>query len=455
MSLKRMVSISVIGLILMVLIFPGADSSSAWDKETWLKLPPYEWKGKKPELAEEWAKMIGFKAPDVVGKLAPEIKPGMIIDDKNYKNFSGLKQLLSGSLYARLDANSYAPLSPIKVVKTTQYYYTEGLIKKSLENLISCKIGGDGITMEGYCGGIAFPRPKSGIELIWCMDNKYLGDTMYMNPQWLRLFGRDNRPERDMKWYLGQVRWAFRCDWGDDIKPNPEGINYASSGWFFYPRDISGTCYLRRRFLGVEKPDEFMLYLPSMRRVRRMSGRDAQDPVFGSDLTWDDFQGFYQKISAVSFPAKWKIAEITERLIPTEIHIDYPKGEERPPDSYVDESGDQMFLFCGSWQRRPVYILEGEEQDENYMYGKRVIFIDRETFWICHNELYDQRGRLWRTHLRNGIIVNTTGEFNENFYDMVDHLNEHRTIGDMKGIPNPRWVGPEYSEMKFIIRKGK
>ncbi|RLA92075.1 MAG: hypothetical protein DRG25_06850, partial [Deltaproteobacteria bacterium] len=338
---------------------------------------------------------------------------------------------------------------------TNQYHFSKGCLKKTIENIKVCKIGADGISLEGYKGGIPFPHPKTGIEAIWTQDNKYIGDTMYMNPFWLRLYGHDNKPERDMKWYLGQVRWTYRCDWGEDIKPNPEGVNYATSGWFFYPRDLSGTCYLRRRFLDVEKPDEFMLYLPSMRRIRRMSGRDAQDPVFGSDLIWDDFQLFYQKISPVTFPVKWKIVGETEMLQPTLVHIDYRRGEERPPDCHVDESGDQVYLYFASWQRRPMYILEGEELDKSYTYSKRVLFIDKELIYIFNIENYDQAGRLWRSIIRDIVLENHTGYYTENLLDIVDHLNRHRTICDMRGITNPKWVGPEYSDIKFLIRKAK
>ncbi|RLA92076.1 MAG: hypothetical protein DRG25_06855, partial [Deltaproteobacteria bacterium] len=220
----------VMVVFLLGVVLGGVPSLFAWDKESWLKLPPYEWHTANPDLAEKWAKMVGFKAPDVVGKVAPEIKPGMVIDSKNYKNYPGLKKLLSDSLYARLDPNSYAPLAPLKIAPTSQYHWSIGALGKTLENLKTCKIGADGLTMEGFNGGVPFPVIKlddkyGGLMHAWNQDNKILGDTMYMNPMWLRLYGHDNKPERDMKWYLGQVRWTYRCDWGEDINPNPEGVN--------------------------------------------------------------------------------------------------------------------------------------------------------------------------------------------------------------------------------------
>jgi len=455
MKKNKVIFILVVGVFLVLGGGIPLFSMDRMDREAWLSHPPFKWESKNPELAEEWAKMIGFKAPDVVGKKAPEIKPGMIIDGNNYKNYPGLEKLLSPGQWKRMDLNSYGPLSPLKIVETNQYHFSKGFIEKTIKNMKTCKIGADGITMEGYIGGIPFPYPKSGLELGWNLDQKYLGDTCFMNPMWIRLYGRNNRPERDMKWYLGQVRWSNRTDWGEDFKPNPEGINFTGSGWFFYPRDISGSCFVRRKFLASDKPDEFMLYIPSMRRIRRLSGRDTQDPIFGADVNWDDFQQFYQKISPTDFPIEWKILEETEILAPSLIHSDYRKGEERPSDSFVDDSGDQTWLYFVSWQRRPVYVVESKELDNRYVYSKRILYVDREAMYPVIQENYDQAGRFWHSWVRDWMIENHTGYFMENFSDIVDFLNDHRTILDCKGITNPEWIGREYSELKFVIRKSK
>jgi len=92
-----------------------------------------------------------------------------------------------------------------------------------------------------------------------------------------------------------------------------------------------------------------------------MSGRNAQDPVFGSDVVWDDFQMSYQKIFPTTFPMERRILKGTEPLLPTYLNIHYAKGEERPPDSHVDESGDQTYLYWVAWQRRPVQAERGSD----------------------------------------------------------------------------------------------
>src|SRR5262245_20470991 len=58
---------------------------------------------------------------------------------------------------------------------------------------------------------------------------------------------------------------------------------------FTYPNDIRGT-----GFLVWEHPqgeDERFLYLPSLGRVRRIAGSEAQDSFVGSDFSYEDIGG--------------------------------------------------------------------------------------------------------------------------------------------------------------------
>jgi len=440
---------SMLFFLFVGILFFGNGETQALDKKVWLSLPPYQWKSENVELARAWEEMMGFKASEAVGKAAPEIKPGMIIDGSNYKDYPGLKKLLSPGLWLRMDPSSYAPLGPLKIGETDQYHWSEGCRKKSVENTGSCRIGGDGISLEGYKGGIPFIHPRKGIESAWNRDNKYMGDTFEVSQFWMRLYGRNNRPERSLKQTVWHVRWSNRCDWGEDVKPNPEGISYILSAHLFYPRDISGNAWVRRRFLDPEKPDEFLLYIPSMRRVRRMSGLDSQDPSFGSDVTWDDYELYYQKISSNTFPVKWNIVKETESLLPTNI------GKERPSGYYVDESTGKACLYYGSWQRRPTRILEGIELDKSYMYSRRVLVVDREFLGCSQTDLYDQKGRLWRSIVRDLSIDPVTGYYMDDLFDEIDCINYHRTIVEFVGIRNPEWMGTEYGDLKFLINKSR
>jgi len=423
-----------------------------------LAAPCDAWTTKDPKLAEDFAKMLGFKVKDKVGKVAPEIKAGMVINSSNYKDYPGLKELLPQSLYDRLDPASYAPLAPIKIVETDQYHLGQGWIDKTKQSLKTIHLADDGITLQGYVGGHAFIKPKTGAELIQWSDNPYLGDSFAMRPMRLRLYNRENKPEREMRQHLNVSRYLNCTDWRPEgLLPNPEQIHYVVSGTFIYPRDISGTAYVRKRFIPADKPDEFLLYIASMRRIRRMSGRDTQDPLFGSDLVWDDYNVFWQKLSSTDFPNDYNLLPAREMLLPTWIDYDWPddRASAGYTDFNVDESGDQVYLNYGSWQRRWVYMVESVSKDPAYCYSKRVITNDPEGHVQIQTDLYDQGGRLWRDWVRDYNISQDGVGCMEELIDIVDHVNNHRTILDFKGHKNPTWMGAEYGDVRFLSRKAK
>jgi len=418
----------------------------------------YCWQTKDPKLAEEFAKVVGFKTKDKVGKVAPDIKPGMKIDGTNYTQYPGLKNLLAPSLYARMDPKSYAPMAPIKIKETDQYHLGKIWMEKSLQSEKNIKIGADGITAEGYVGGFPFIHPKNGVELAQWYNNKYLGDTFAMRPMRLRLYGRDNKPERELRQHLNVNRYMNCTDWRPQgIQPNPEQIHYVVSGTFIFPKDIAGTSYVRKRYIAGDKPDEFLLFVASMRRIRRMSGRDTQDPLFGSDLVWDDYNMGWQKLSATEFPNEYKMGAPQELLQPTYIDYDWPNDRASAgyTDYNVDESGAQTYLNYGSWQRRWMYPLEMIAKDKAYLYGKRIHMVDPETCLITNYETFDESGRLWREWVRDYNISQDGVGCMEELIDIVDHINNHRTILDFKGHKNPEWMGPEYSDVRFLSAKAK
>jgi hypothetical protein len=429
--------------------------------------PAFCWQSKDPQLAEDFAKMIGFKTKDKVGKVSPEIKPGMVIDVNNVKQYPGIMKLLPVSLQQRLDPNAYAPLAPIKIKETDQYHMGRGWIDLSYESAKTTKFGADGITLEGYKGGYPFLHPTEGRQLIWNMLNEYLGDRCAFRPMRLRLYNKANKPEREIRQHLNRITMAYATDlayyksknpeYVFDPK-NPEGILYAVTGTFTYPKDVSGTSYVRKRFIDGEHLDEFLLYIPSMRRVRRMSGADSQDPLFGSDLTWDDYNMYWKKPSVKSWPDKYTmLAPGVEFLVPTVIDYDWPQDRAQAgyTDYGVDEATDQTWCRYGTWQRRWLWPLQIDALDPAYCYSKRLLYVEMEHLDAMECEMYDQAGRLWRDWYRDYNLSQTGVGMMEELIDITDHINNHRTILDFKGERTPTWMGTDFMDIRFLSKKAK
>jgi hypothetical protein len=188
-----------------------------------------------------------------------------------------------------------------------------------------------------------------------------------------------------------------------------------------------------------------------------MSGRDTQDPLFGSDLIWDDYKMYWQKLSATEFPNEYRMLPEREMLAPT--WVDYNWPDDRITAGYKDYSLEQTdggaVLHYGSWQRRAVLTVEVISKDPAYLYSKRVLHNDMESTGQLESDMYDQSGRLWRVFLMNSNLSQKGEGMMWDSGDIVDLVNRHRTILDIKGERNPEWMGPEFSDLRFLSKKAK
>jgi hypothetical protein len=72
---------------------------------------------------------------------------------------------------------------------------------------------------------------------------------------------------------------SYRKDYGKDSKAM---MIFASPG------DVRGTGYLSWEYDDQNKDDDRWLYLPALRKIRRISGSSNSDYFMGTDFTYDD-----------------------------------------------------------------------------------------------------------------------------------------------------------------------
>jgi hypothetical protein len=130
--------------------------SKVLPKEVWEQLN-YD----QEAMKSLWPEVVGFKAPDVVGKIAPEIKPGKYTyQDKEKYPF---KELMIPETYERF-APGDTPLAgnfpEITVVPTKQYYVPLPYAQKTKEYTGTVKQHDDGyLNYDTYQAGFPFPQP--------------------------------------------------------------------------------------------------------------------------------------------------------------------------------------------------------------------------------------------------------------------------------------------------------
>ncbi len=132
-------------------------------------------------------------------------------------------------------------------------------------------------------------------------------------------------------------------------KPD-ESVGDKSLVVFDTPRDIEGTALLSHA--KILDPDDQWLYLPALKRVKRISSANKSGPFVGSEFAFEDFTAI----------------ELNK--------FDY---------TYVREEQCGEFI-CDVVERTPRY--------ENSGYTKQVSWVDQTDFQLRKVEFYDRRGDL-------------------------------------------------------------
>lgn len=122
---------------------------------------------------------------------------------------------------------------------------------------------------------------------------------------------------------------------------------------FDQPRDVKGTAFLN--FSHANKPDDQWLYLPALKRVKRISSRNKSGPFMGSEFSYEDLSSF-------------EIAKYRHNFLRDEAI----NGE----DSFV---------------------VEQIPTDKNSGYTKMLVWIDKSHYRVHKVDFYDRKRTLLKT----------------------------------------------------------
>jgi len=132
-------------------------------------------------------------------------------------------------------------------------------------------------------------------------------------------------------------------------KPD-ESVGDKSLVLFDTPRDIKGTALLSHA--KILDPDDQWLYLPALKRVKRIASSNKSGPFVGSEFAFEDFTAI-------------ELNKFDYKYIGTETH-----------DEYLTD------------------VLERQPRYENSGYSKQISWVDQEVFQLRKVEFYDRRGDL-------------------------------------------------------------
>jgi hypothetical protein len=150
------------------------------------------------------------------------------------------------------------------------------------------------------------------------------------------------------------------------------------------PFDLKGVGLLEYRYLDPARQDDTWLYLPQLRRVRRMSSAQRSDALFGQDTDADSLYGYNGHIAWMTYRL------LGERTVLATMH-----GRNVP----VKWQDPEDWVYADVWEPREVWVIEAVSKFPQYGYGKRILYIDKEGWVVPHSDIYDRAGQLWKIWL--------------------------------------------------------
>ncbi|MBW1900853.1 MAG: DUF1329 domain-containing protein [Deltaproteobacteria bacterium] len=407
------------------------------------------------KMKKEWAELIGFTALELVGKIAPEIKPGKY-SYTDLEKYPGLKELIPQE-FQRYFKPGGPPMTcnipEFEIIPTRQFYSNLPNIEATKRNLGKTKLDKDGYIVKGsWEGGIPFPRPSGKFKAQQVFYNFFLRSHAF-NMCWgipaISIgFDRNLKIDKYSQTDVAKISWKGRTlfppfGWMDKrAERNNEWFSYGYT--MQEPRANRGTILVRMFYADPERADPSMIYIPSLRRIRKMAATDTQDPT--GDMCYDDQNMILQKITPNKYPYKFEIIAEREYLLP------YAYGS---APVWIDSKNDYEVRGL-TFMRRPTYVLQMTQMDHNYVYGRRIYFIDKEMFSCGINDNYDQKGQLYRVQCYLPFSFVPEGGWMVQYGSSTiqrDYIDLHSTIATTPTYPAP-WPRKRFN-IQGIMRKAK
>lgn len=384
-----------------------------------------------------WAEVVGFMAPDVVGKVAPEIKPGKYsYTDK--EKYPGLKALMVPAIYERFKPGA-PPLAgnfpEMEIVPTRQYPWALKIAQATKDNAGRTKLDEKGYLLgDTYRAGYPFPRPSGQFtaqQYLYNWKKIYNAGEDNYGVMHGNGFSKNLKPDYEVRVLSWNLRLTGRAlsassDGFFDQRARDRGEDTIVRVSYFAPRDRYGDSIVINYYTSADTYDSLYMYIGGLRRIRKLSNTDTQDAVGGSDYCYEDAMGFSQKMSSKRYPYKYEIVEEREYLFPYTLD----------GSDYITSKGAEWRNL--KFERRPVVVLKLTQLDKNFIYSFRIIYIDRETFQILHAEMYDQKGRFYRSYTPVLYYDTGTGLFLVSGQLIADHVDLHSTINRPYTMPTTR-----------------
>jgi hypothetical protein len=220
----------------------------------------------------------------------------------------------------------------------------------------------------------AFAETPTGLQIMQQVDERYEGDSS-KNLTTITLISR--RGNTRVRKILSYVK-----DYGDVEK---------TVMVFLEPADVNGVGYLSYSYDEIGKDDDTWLYLPALKRVRRISGSSRNENFMGTDFTYDDM------------------------------------GDRKP------EEDTHELLREETVDSQPCWVVESVPIDRKDVYSRKIEWVRQDIAMVLQVEYYDRQGKLLKK-LKVEDVTQIDGIWTARRMTMENVQSAHKMVLDFDDI---------------------
>ena len=316
------------------------------------------------------------------------------------------------------------------------FRYPDYVCRRAMSNALNAKLVDDGMGVEGL-GQVPFPIPKNGMEVLW---NHQLPARAYTEEKTSDL--ASVLPNGSIGWGRAYARSMSQAN-SPTVEPRTEDkIQAMGNNTTLKPARDNGVISISHEpYNFLTNPRQAWSYSPSTRRVRLLPGYGYDQPMIGTNgtMTVDEdrlFNGSPERFT-------WKLIGKREIYTPANA-FKANAGTVKYADMLTPNHPNPDLM---RYELRRVWVVEADlKEGYRHVYGKRVLFIDEDTWNSVMADNYDARGQLWKHAMINYYYHPDMSGWQAGSQFFMD-LNSGQYTG--YGMTNEAKKGPILNEGKF------
>ncbi len=351
--------------------------------------------------------LLSWTDPDNYPNPYADEKPLAVITAANLAQY---QDKLSAGHIALL--KKYPATYSVPLYKTHRSaFFAQSVYDETALNPGRAKLANGGVT--GSPGGVPFPIPKTGEEVILNHKFRFMGAAYGQTLTNVNVAPNGDVSASKLEYEL------FREHGNPRIKPEARVPNMLS---YYLERKLSpareaGEMVLAHSLISAAPGTPFQsiwIYSPGQRRVRLAPEFAYDTPQRDGMVTSDELDEFNGGTDRYD----WKLLGKRELIVP---YSNYAMLQSGAKAADILKPGHVNPAFM-RYELHRVWVVEATlKKGASHIYAKRVFYVDEDSWCAVVQEKYDQRGELWRVSETVPVIAPWLGGVftsTDNFYDL-------------------------------------